>query len=175
MADQYISPEDYHTMQQVSSQPNKTHVTVTSRTVAAIVLAVVLCSISFVAGMSFQKHHGAKTTVADGMTATNSHSGFSGQHRGGSLGSVTAINTASITITNQRTNAAQTFAINNTTVISNNGQTVSTTDIKTGDSVAITTSATDTATASRILINPNFGGGFGGPAGSSAPDSSQSN
>jgi len=169
----YVSGEKHQEMQHTSSgSVNK--VTVTTRSLFAVVAVVILCGLSFAGGMAYQKH---RTRSAQVSTAGNASTGFSGGHGGfagghhlGGFGQVTAVSSSSITITNQRTNASTTYTITSSTTITDNGQTVSASDIQTGDTVIITTSGSGSTTATRILVNPSFGGGSG-PA-SSGSDSS---
>jgi hypothetical protein len=171
---EYISGEEYHKLHEASSrQPKK--VTIPLRSVTLVVGVIVLCVISFGIGISYQKHHTkavvTTATTSGGTTTGPSGGGFS-RRGNGSIGAVTAISSTSITLTNQRTNASDTYAITSSTTITDNGQAVTTSDIQVGDTVLVTTSTSDASTATRILVNPSFGGGFGGQAGGT---SSQAN
>lgn len=160
---EYISGEDARA-QHVSSRPGHT-VTLSAYSLGLVAAAVVLCAVSFWVGMAYQKHHTK-------LVATTTASGFAGSIRGfgarraGGIGTVTAVTSTSITINDQRTSTSKTYTINSSTAITDNGQTVDTSDIKTGDTVFISTDGTGSTVASRILVNPNFGGGFGGPGAS---------
>ena len=130
---------------------------------------LVLCGLSFYGGTSYQKDHTPKTVTA----ATASANGFSGQagSSGGfgrrfggqrpASGQVTAISSSSITLQDSNTSSSQTFAITSSTTITDNGQSVTTSDIQTGDTVFVIANSSSAATASRIIVNPssNFGGG----------------
>ena len=180
MADeQYLSGEEYHRMHSASSSspaPKGRKKAVPASSIIAVVAVIVLCGLSFAGGVAYQKHgtkSPAKTTAGAGFGGR-----AGGARRDGGLGQVTAVSSTSITIINQRTNASKTYAINSSTAITDNGQTVDTTDIKTGDTVLITASTSGGSTASRILVNPSFGGGFGGQSqgqGASGTDDMQTN
>jgi hypothetical protein len=177
--DDYISGEQYLNLERASTKPKK-QITFTSHTIALVAVVIGLCILSFIGGLLYQKHSGSSTKVAasSGQTGTTGALGGTGtRRRNGGLGQVTAVSPTSITITNQRTNASNTYAITTSTTITDSGQTVDTTDIKSGDTVLVTTGTTDTTTATQILVNPSFGGGFGGGGqqGSASPDSSSSN
>src|SRR5665213_1514526 len=94
--------------------------------------------------------------------------GFGGRGGGGrfggqrpTIGQVTAVSSTSITVQDANTGASTTLAITSSTQITDNGQTVTITDIQTGANVLIVASATDKTQAARILVNPSFGGGAG--------------
>lgn len=80
------------------------------------------------------------------------------------VGQVTAVSSSSITVQTQ-SSSSTTLAITSSTAISNNGQTATTSDIQVGATVFITENSSNTSQASRILINPSFGGGQMSPSG----------
>jgi hypothetical protein len=173
--DKYISGEEHKAMS-VSSASTPKKVTIAMPSIATIVVVIILCALSFGLGVISQKH-GTKTVVAT-SSVTGGHftggGGFGG-HRSGGFGQVTAVSPTSITITNERSGASSTYAITASTTITDSGQTVTTSSIQTGDTVIIMTSSSSTSTATSILVNPSFGGGFGGGAsGSSSSGSSTS-
>lgn len=135
-----------------------------------LVVVVVLASLSFYAGMQYQKGH-QKTAVSANYRGGGR---FGGGFGGGNfqdrvIGQVTAVSASSISVDNSRTNATTTLTINSSTQISNNGQTASASSIQVGDTVFITEDSSNTSIASRILLNPSFGG-FGGPSSNSNND-----
>lgn len=164
MAEDYVSGEEYQRMKH-SVKSTKT-VAVPTRIIGFIVAAIVLLGLGFVGGMTYQKHN-TKSPVTSASTAA-ARSGFGGSggfsRRSGSFGQVTAISTTSITLNNERTGASTTYAITSSTTITDNGQTVATSDIQTGDTVVVMTSTTDTTTATSIVVNPSFGGGATTPS-----------
>lgn len=169
MADEkYVSGEEYNKLHEASSRSSK-RVTLPVSTIALVIAAMVLCGVGFAGGVAYQKHKtkpaGQTSTVASGFTGRSG-----GARRGGNIGQVTAVSDTSISVINQRTNASTAYAINSSTAISDNSQTVAASDIKTGDTVLITTSTSDTKTATRILVNPSFGGGGQQGQGTSAND-----
>jgi hypothetical protein len=167
-----------------SSRPHREdrkHITFSARTVVFIVILIVFCGLSFIGGISFQKHHGTSTTAATNLTSgapsgTSSGGfgggGFGGTHRSGGFGTVTAISSSSITIQNSRTGDSTTYSISSSTTITDNGQTVTTSAIQMGDTVVITVASTGSTTATAIIVNPSFGGG-GSASGSSSQTPNQ--
>ncbi len=156
---EYISGEKHREM----TAANGTQITV-SRTWLAIVAVVVLMALSFYGGTAYQKSKQPKSVAAAGNSA--GPGGFGGRGRFGgqrpTIGQVTAISSTSITVQNTNTNASTTLSITSSTQITDNGQTVTTSDIQTGDTVLVSASTTDKTQAARILVNPGFGGGAGG-------------
>ncbi len=168
-AEKYVSGEEHQAMQQKSkSSPGGRRVTLQTRTLGLAGLVIVLCGLSFWGGTAYQKGHAPKAIATTSSSGGSGAGGFGGGGRGrfsGGLGQVTAVSTSSITITNQRTNASTTYSITSSTTITDSGQTVTASDIQTGDTVLVSTSGSASTTATRILVNPSFGGGFGGQSG----------
>jgi hypothetical protein len=159
---------DSHQVQ--SSHSNRRTISFSTRGIGLVALVVVLCALSFFSGTAYQKHHGGSPATAAG--ARGSGGGFSGARRSGGIGSVTAVSGSSITVDDQRS-GSKTYSISSSTQISDNGSTVDYTDIKTGDTVLVTTNGSTSTAATRILVNPSFGGG--GPGGTTQQsDGSQS-
>ena len=153
-----VTPSEY---QKIANQP-KSGRTVTlnasSLKPVAIVLAiVVVCGISFAAGAHHQKHQLGTAGVGQNGFAggTAGQRGFRSGRRP-AIGQVTAVSADSLTIKNARTGASQTFKLNSSTVVDNNGSTGAVSDIKTGDDVFVQISSSDTSTATRIILNPNL-------------------
>ncbi|HSX45993.1 MAG TPA: hypothetical protein VLG27_03260 [Candidatus Saccharimonadia bacterium] len=163
-AEQYVTGEQHAKMATASSHGPRKSVTVSSQTALIVLGIAVLCGLSFAAGMGYQKGHTKKVATATSATEQGSFrmSGGFGRRAGG-LGQVTAVSSTSITISNQRTGADSTYTINLSTAISDNGQTVAASDIQAGDTVLVMTSGSGSTTATRILVNPSFGGSSGGP------------
>ncbi|HUD10624.1 MAG TPA: hypothetical protein VMR28_03045 [Candidatus Saccharimonadales bacterium] len=126
--------------------------------------AVILVGLAFWAGTAYEKGHQSKTV------ATANSSGLTGGRFGGGrssgerpiFGQVTAISSSSISVQDSRTGSTSTLGITSSTTITDGGQSVSYTDIQTGDTVAVISNSSSTADATRILVNPSFGGGGGG-------------
>ncbi len=156
-----------------SASPKKRkRVTIPMPPLAAVVLVIVLCGLSFAGGMAYQKGHTKST--ADQPAGGFAAGGAGRARRSGGAGQVTAVSASSITVDDQRSGTSKTYAITSSTAITDNGQTVAASDIKTGDTVLVTTDSSTSQTATRILVNPSFGGGFGGGAGQEGPDDSGS-
>lgn len=166
-----------------------TNVTLYIATAAAVVLAG---AGGFFGGIQYEKSVAGSGAQQGSMNGTNvpGGSGFGGRgggfRRAGGLGTVTAISSDSITISETQgpqsgssTATSKTYKITSSTTVTNNGSSASVSDIKTGDRVIIRTSSSDTTTATSIMDNPSFGGAPGGqtqsdgnPNGSDAPASS---
>jgi hypothetical protein len=172
--EEYISGEEY---QARGGRSPRKQVTISANHIGLLALVVVLCGLSFYSGQQYQKHH-PKTIIATGpSTRAFGPNGFEGPRgRMGNIGQVTAVSDTSITVQNERSGDSTTYAVTTSTTISKDGSTATASDIKTGDTVLIEASSSDTKTATRILINPSFGGGPTQQQGSSSsPDSAQSN
>ncbi|HUA13481.1 MAG TPA: hypothetical protein VL989_03200 [Candidatus Sulfotelmatobacter sp.] len=149
--EQYISGEQHTKM---STKPTKKN---NSKTIIWVIVAIVALGISFYGGTQYGKNH---TNLASSRFAS---SGFGGPGRGHFqdrvIGTVEAITSNSITVTSRFNNSNTTLAITSSTQITDNGQSVSASDIKTGDTVFIIENTSNTSEASTILLNPSFGGG----------------
>jgi hypothetical protein len=162
----YVSGEQYQQMRGEGSEDGK-KVTVTARSVTMAGIVIVVFIIGFLGGMAYQKGH---TKHAAAVVSSSGSSGSGGpgsggfRRRSGGIGQVTAVSPTSITISNTRTGASSTYAITGSTTITDNGQAVTTSDIQAGSTVLVMTSASDTSTATSILVNPSFGGGASGGA-----------
>jgi hypothetical protein len=164
-----VSPEEYRQMVSTGqiNKKQKTPVYLRKGSNMPTILAVVICVsllFGFFGGIAYEKGKVKTTNIA----STSNASGINGQNRfggpggfrrgGGAIGAVTAVSDSSITVNNQRTGSDQTFKITSSTTILSNGNSATASDIKTGDTVLIRTSTSDTSTATSILINPSFGG-----------------
>jgi hypothetical protein len=142
------------------------------KTLYMVVLVIVIILLSFFGGVSYQKHHSSTSKVAStttnrgGFSRQSGGMGMNGGFSGNSdrvIGSVTAISSSSISVADQRTGSTVTLSITSSTQISDNDQSVSASDIQTGDTVFVTEDSSNTSDADRILVNPSFGGGGGAP------------
>jgi hypothetical protein len=168
MSEKYISGEEHQSRQSQTTAAKPTRsLSISSQTGAYIVVLLVLCGLSFLGGTAYQKAHAKAATVTNGNFGTAAGAGGFGR-RAGAIGQVTAVSSTSITIDNQRTGASSTYTIDSSTAISDNGQTVTTSDIQNGATVVISTSGSGSTTATRILVNPSFGGGSAGSSSSSS-------
>lgn len=167
--EKFVSGETYQKMHRSGAQGSASNSFLRNK-IAVIAAIVVLCGLSFAGGAAYQKHQAKPAAQLQGDSSNRGFpGGGQGMRRGGSIGQVTAVSDTSITVNDQRTSSSKTFTINSSTSITDNGQTVAASDIKTGDTVLVMASSSDSSTATRILVNPSFGGGFGGNADQSQP------
>jgi len=128
---------------------------------------LVIAGLSFYSGVSYEKSHDRHITTAS-TAATNSPfaGGFSGGNRFGSgnrvFGQVTVISPTSISVQNTSSNTTTTLTITSSTEINDGGQAVSYSDIQVGNTVFVSEDSSNTSDASRIVVNPSFGGANGG-------------
>ncbi len=162
MSDEYISGEEHQNIKKSHSSSKKTRVTISVNHLILVAIVVAACLISFLGGVVYQKHHNPVST-ATSLTTSGNASGFRGKggygRRLGSFGQVTSVSSSSITISDMRTGSTMTYSVTSTTAVTDNGQTSSISDIQTGDTVLVTTSSSSSTVATRILVNPSFGGG----------------
>jgi hypothetical protein len=136
-----------------------------------VVGAIVIAVLGFFGGVSFEKGHrtSASSTTA-GIVSQSGSGRFGGRFGGGArvIGTVTAISATSISVQDTATNSVKTLAITSSTQITDNGQSVSYTDVTVGANVFVSEDTSNTANAARILVNPSFGGQGGAQAPSSS-------
>jgi hypothetical protein len=129
----------------------------------AIVLLIIVGG-SFYGGTRYEKSH---VSSSKAVSATSSTGGFGGGIGGSgyasrsaytSLGSVTAISSSSISVQDERSGTVKTYSITSSTVITDNGSTVTYSDIQNSDGVIVMASSSAPTTASRINVNPSYGG-----------------
>jgi hypothetical protein len=143
----------------MNNSPNNSN-----RLIIPIVLLVVGLGGGFVAGTQYQKGHGSTTTngLASGTQAgANGTGGPGGMSQNGSMGTVTAISSSSISVKDQRASTTKTYSITSSTTITDSGTTATYSDISVGDTVLVSTSSSTSTTATQILINPTMGAGPG--------------
>jgi hypothetical protein len=129
--------------------------------IVIVVAGIMLLSgISFAGGVQYQK--GKTKDAQDPARISSKRFGQNGggpmRFQGGqrpSIGEVTAIDSSSITIRLAR-GGSSTFKITSDTKVTDDGATISVSDIKTGDTVLVQANSNDTTTASNILINPQM-------------------
>jgi hypothetical protein len=179
MAEEHtISGEEYMARQQ--QKDNRGKVTISAQTIGMVMAVVLLCGVSFYGGIAYQKGRPNSATALNGQTGQGTNapggmSGFQGRQMNGSVGAVTAIDSSSITVKNQRTSQDKTYTITSTTTVTNDDANASISDIKVGDTVMVQASTDDTSAATRILLNPSLGGGPSSQSSSSNNDSAQTN
>jgi hypothetical protein len=161
MAEKIVSGEEYQAMSRKSPKPGH-EVSLPAKTVGVVILVVILCGISFFVGKNYGKDH-AKTTTAAASTfsgrAGGGYGGGGGVRNGGGFGQATAVSSSSITVQNPRSGTSTTYAITSSTTITDNGQTISASNIQVGDTVIIRVASSGSTTATSILVNPSYGGG----------------
>lgn len=142
-----------------------------SKLIVVFLGLVVLCGLSFYGGVAYQKGKKIGVTTASTSSLRNSQFGPGNRMNGARpiSGEVTTVSATGITINNTFTGAATTFSVTSSTKISNNDQTATINDIKSGDTVAIIAATGSTTEASQILINPSFGRGGAAPQADTMP------
>ncbi len=150
------------------------------------VAAVLVVGMSFFAGVQYQKGHATSTLngTQAGAFSPNGTSGTSGMggrmgNRAGGFGTVTAVSSSSITITQREfgpnssssSGTSKTYTINDSTTVTANGSTGSVSDIQTGDTVFIRTASSTSTVATEIRVG-DIGGPGGAQPGTTQSDSS---
>jgi hypothetical protein len=169
---EYMSGEKHQAMM-AAKGPKQVEI---PKSLLAGVAVIILMGLSFYGGVAYQKSHHPAVSIAASGTSTSG--GFAGGRRFGgqrpTAGAVTAVSATSITVQDSRTGSSVTLSITSSTQITDNSQTVTASDIQTGDTVLVVASTTDKTQAARILVNPTFGGGSqSSPSG--APGSTTTN
>ena len=152
-----VNPKRAHKHKQTGQPSNLVY-----KLFLGVIGLVVIVGISFYAGISYQKNKTSNlssTTTQTGPPTGGFARRFSGSR---TFGTVSAISSTSITVTPQNGGNDVTYSIDSNTVIDDNGQTVTTSDIQSGTTVMVSASSTTTKVARRILVNPAFGGFNGG-------------
>jgi hypothetical protein len=175
MMAQELSPSEYEKMLETTAahKPKPSYI----RPALLVAAAIILCGISFLLGENYQKHHSTSTGAGQfgSQSQAGGPGGFGGRQMRGSVGTVSAVSSDSITIKTV-SGDTKTYKITSSTTVENDGSTGSVSDIKTGDTVAIRTESSDSSTASRILLNadmpPNQSGDTGQSDTTGSSDSS---
>jgi hypothetical protein len=130
--------------------------------VGLIVGIMVIGVASFFGGVQYQKGKNNTVATTDGQFQSmggNGMMGSGGGQRMGEFGSVTAVSSTSLSFNSQRTGSVVTYAITSSTTITENGATVSASDIAVGDMVLVESSGSGSSTATNIVVNPSPTGG----------------
>ena len=165
------SPKDLdkHEIKDEQSSPStsRTHKKSARKTVSltnvigiGAVVAIVMGASGFAAGMQYRNGDNSTVSTTGAPNGATRGAGGFRSGRGGSFGTVTAVSDSSLTITpmqggpnsSNTSGTTKTYKITSSTVITANGATGSVSDIKSGDTVVIRTSTTDTATATSIRV-----------------------
>lgn len=135
----------------------------TNRMIIYVVVLIVVALVSFYAGSAYSNH---KNKMISGSYASQQGGGFGGGYsRGGNraFGTVSSVNSSSITVNDIRSGSSKTFNITSSTTILENGASVSVSNITTGSNVIVSADSSNNAT--RIMLTPS--------SPSSAPSQSQ--
>jgi hypothetical protein len=135
------------------------------KVILPVVLLVVGLASGFAAGMNYQKKHTTTNTPSLSTNGGFSSNGGPSMQFSGTMGSVTAISSSSISVQDQREGTTMTYAITGSTKITNNGASATYSDIAVGDTVLVRSSSSTSTDATAITLNPSFGGAQGGPSG----------
>jgi len=133
--------------------------------IAGLIVGVVLIGIaSFFGGVQYQKGKNNTVATTDGQSQGMGGNGMvmmgpGGGQRMGEAGTVTAVSSSSISFNSQRTGSVVTYAITSSTTITDNGSTVTASDIAVGDMVLVESSGSGSTTATNIIVNPSPNGG----------------
>lgn len=153
--------------EQMTTSPNAKEQGSSAKWYIAIVVAIVVSAgAGLFAGMQIGK--AGNGTAAQGMGSAAGQRGGMGMMRGG-FGTVTAVSESSITIESRMMRMRQddsgseastmTYKITSDTKVTNNGETAAIGDIKTGATVRVETSDSNSDTATTIELNPQMRGG----------------
>ncbi len=137
----------------------KTRDNIYSKIFLVFLAFLLVAGFSFWGGTAYQKSH-SRVGVANVSSIYGGEAGgnFSGHARYGGFGTVTAISSTTISVQDFRSGTVTSYAITPSTVITDNGTTVSYSDIANGDRVIVMASSSSPTVASTINVNPNYGG-----------------
>ena len=161
--EKYVSGEEHQAMSRNPRKPDQPE-WLSSRNVGVVIVVIVLCGLSFLGGTAYGKHSQAPTTTASAGFRGSGGPGGGRFSNGGGFGQVTAVSSSSITLQNPMSGTSNTYSITSSTGITDNGQTVTASDIQVGDTIIVRVASSGSTTASSIIVNPNVGGGGGGGA-----------
>ena len=152
------------------SKRQKSGATVVKAT-SIFAIALLIAGAGFFGGMQFQKNQSGSSTVSETRQGSNDiGSGPSrqgGQMMNGTMGEVTAVSSASITVKDERSSSSVTYTVSDSTAITEDGSEVTIDDVQTGDTVMISADDSDSTLASSIQLNPTMGMGNSGAQSSS--------
>ena len=136
-----------------------------AKIIAVVVIVLLAAGGGFFAGMQFGGSSSTRST-ADAANGPEGMGRGSMMGRGG-FGTVTEVSDSSITIqagmrrssqSSSGESTTKTYKITTSTKITNNGETVAASTLKSGDRVMIQTDENDTSTATAIEVNPQMRG-----------------
>ena len=147
-----------------------------SKIALPILGVIVLCGLSFWGGAAYGKNGNKSDALGSAQSSRFGGLGSpGGMRQGGEIGSATAVSDTSLTVKNLRTGESKSYTINSTTTVSDNGTDSAVSNIKTGNTVLVEASSSDSSVASRIILNPSFGGSMGPGSQSSTNTEAQTN
>jgi hypothetical protein len=147
----------------LKSVSHKTSKNFASKLFIGIVALIIVVGLSFWGGAQYQKSHSSSKVATTTSSASNFSGGFGGggyvgRAAYGSFGTVTAISSTSISVQDTRSGSTKSYVITSSTIITDNSSTVTYSDIQDGDTVIVTATSTSPTTATRINVNPSYGG-----------------
>ena len=150
--DKFISGEEFKALKAKKTSPKNNQQY--NKQILFVIVAIIYSVIIFYLGVTYQKHHAKSISTT---TTSNVPGGRFGGFGGGNFanrvfGTVSAINSTSITVQNSRTNATSTLTINSSTTITQNQQTISASSITVGETVVISLNSSDKTIASSIAV-----------------------
>ncbi len=148
------------------SKRQKSGATVVKAT-SIFAIALLIAGAGFFGGMQFQKGQSGSSAVSEtrqgyGNMGSTAPSDQGGQMMNGTVGKVTAVSSASITVKDERSSSSVTYTVSDSTTISEDGSEVTIDDVQTGDTVMISADDSDSTLASSIQLNPTMGMGNSG-------------
>ncbi|HJP96558.1 MAG TPA: hypothetical protein VJ843_04260 [Candidatus Saccharimonadales bacterium] len=129
----------------------------TTKIIISTAVVLTVAAVGFFGGVQYQKSKKTSTASNGGFQSTGGSGmmmGPGGQHMG-EAGTVTAVSATSISFNSQRSSSVVTYAITSSTTITDNGTTVTASDIAVGDMVLVESSGSGSTTATRIVVNPS--------------------
>jgi hypothetical protein len=150
---------EYQMPQQAQAMPTGPRRTWIKPLIAALILVAIAVG-SFFIGVGFESGRKSPASNAGSQAQPqqqapqqfNQGNGpFSGRR---ATGAVTAISPSSISVKTARSGSSSTYGITSSTVIQDNGQSASVSDIKVGDTVMIITDTSQPDVARWIIVNP---------------------
>ena len=157
--EEYVTGEQYRAMKHDKKHSSNTRY---QRPLLLVVVALVIAILGFLAGINYEKNHNKSTSNSPTFSGAGHFGRFGGQRP--TFGTVSAVSSTSITVSSV-SGSSNTYSITSSTTITDQGQSASASSIQTGDTVAVIPSSSSSSQASRIIVNPSFGG-FGGGGGS---------
>jgi hypothetical protein len=149
--DKFISGEEFKSLRQNNSQNNNI---VYNKRILLIIGALIYTIVIFYIGSAYENHHNKSiattTTTKSGLNSPFGRGGGFSANR--IFGTVTAIGTSSITVSNPRTDSTSTINITSATTITENQQTIALSSINVGQTIMISLDPTNTSNAVSVTV-----------------------